>query len=137
MLSHTLRTSVVCCQVCEIRPKERQVEVSTLRMASFAEGKGDEGVAVARPALTVPGQADAILERMENMEDLEPDNITPDEAEKLTPLLAGVLEALGRNGIPKDWTRHLYVRSALLRFLRGRNGKVAAAIVMLTEAIQW
>ena len=106
-------------------------------MASFAEGKGDEGGAAARPALTVPGQADAILARMETMEDLEPDNMTPDEAEKLPPLLAGVLEALGRDEIPQDWTRHLYVRGALLRFLRGRNGKVAAAIVMLTEAIQW
>ena len=89
------------------------------------------------PAGTGVALVDNWVEHWVSMEDLVPEDATDEETTSIETLRARLLELRGLSAVPVDWTRHFYLRGALLRFLRGREGEVEAAAKMVHECVEW
>ena len=97
-----------------------------------------QSAAVPLPEWGAKGLVEQFISECSAMEDLEPEDFTDEEKEKVDALRRGVLEKLGMDAPPKhNYLAHVFQRGALVRFLRGRNWKVKKSIKMLADAVQW
>mmetsp|Transcript_81540 Transcript_81540/g.214070 ORF Transcript_81540/g.214070 Transcript_81540/m.214070 type:complete len:433 (+) Transcript_81540:80-1378(+) len=80
------------------------------------------------------------LARYAKAEDLPPEAVGDAElakAEELREKVLATLKSAGSDAPPTDWKAHFFTRASLVRFLRGRNGKVDDAVVMMADALKW
>ena len=89
------------------------------------------------PGWGLKGDVQKWVDEMSCMEDLDPENFTDEEREKVKAVKGGVLEALGLDEEPSDYRAFMFRKAGLVRFLRGRNGNTKKTIKMLVDCIKW
>jgi len=88
-------------------------------------------------SVTMSSQVDRWRASKASMTDLPVDGATVGELEKVKLLRSAILHSLGSSSALEGWEASFLLQATLVRYLRGRNGDIKAAEVMLLDSLEW